>query len=145
MKTDVIARIKEKFSAKILKYDEKSSRRIYLDMNPADIPAAVKFIFKDLGCRFVIATGTDTPGGIEILYHFSQDASGKMISLRTLITDKKNPKIESIAPLFKGAEWIEREIWELLGVNFIGHPNLTHLLLIDDWPEGKYPLRHDHD
>lgn len=138
---DVVARIKEKFSSRILKSEERSSRRIYLDINPADIPVVAKFIFKDLGCRFVITTGTDTPAGIEMLYHFSQDSSGKLISLRALIADKKHPQIESIAPIIKGAEWIEREIWELLGVNFIGHPNLTHLLLIDDWPEGKYPLR----
>ncbi|MDI6606200.1 MAG: NADH-quinone oxidoreductase subunit C, partial [Candidatus Omnitrophota bacterium] len=79
--------------------------------------------------------------GLEILYHFSMDKSGVIYSARVLIEDKKSPKIDSIAPLFPGAEWIEREIWELLGINFIGHPNLTHLLLIDDWPEGKYPLR----
>ena len=39
------------------------------------------------------------------------------------------------------AEWIEREIWEMLGINFKGHPNLKRLLLAEDWPEDKYPLR----
>jgi len=136
-----VERIEGKFADKILKSDTKSARRIYLDFKPEDIPEIAGFVFKDLGCRFVIARGTDTPGGIEILYHFYQDQSGKMISLRTLIVDKKNPQIISIAPIIKGAEWIEREIWELLGVNFIGHPDLRHLLLIDDWPEAKYPLR----
>lgn len=138
---DVVSKIRDKFSDKIQKFEEKSMRRIYIDLKPEDIPAAAGFIFKDLGCRFTIATGIDKPCGIEILYHFSQDSSGKMINLRTVIADKKNPEIESLAPIIKGAEWIEREIWELLGVNFKGHPNLKHLLLIDDWPEGKYPLR----
>ena len=138
---NVVEKIEEKFADKILKSDRKSARRIYLDFKPEDIPEIARFVFKDLGCRFVIASGTDTPGGIEILYHFSQDQSGKMISLRMLITDKKNPQMFSITPIIRGAEWIEREIWELLGVNFIGHPDLRHQLLIDDWPEGKYPLR----
>jgi Ni,Fe-hydrogenase III component G len=138
-----VERIEEKFADKILKAEEKSARRIYIDFKPEDIPEATRFIFKDLGCRFVIASGTDTPCGIEILYHFSHDQQGKMISLRTLIADKKNPQMVSITPIIRGAEWIEREIWELLGVNFIGHPDLRHLLLIDDWPEGKYPLRKD--
>jgi len=40
-----------------------------------------------------------------------------------------------------GALWIEREMHELLGVNFPGHPNLKKLLLPDDWPDGVYPLR----
>lgn len=138
---NVVERIEGKFADKILKAEEKSARRIYLDCKPEDIPEIAGFVFKDLGCRFVIASGTDTPSGIEILYHFSHDSSGKMISLRTLIVDKKNPQMPSIALMIKGAEWIEREIWELLGINFIGHPDLRHLLLIDDWPQGKYPLR----
>jgi NADH:ubiquinone oxidoreductase subunit C len=142
---DTVAKIKENFSAKILKFEERSSRRIYVDFKPPDIPAAAKFIFKDLNCRFVTATGIDTPSGIEILYHFSHDATGKMISLRTLIADKKHPQIESITPIIRGAEWIEREMWEMLGINFLGHPNLIHLLLIDDWPAGECPLRHKHD
>ena len=140
---NVVERIEEKFSDKILKSFKRSERRVYLDFKPQDLPEAAEFIFKDLACRFVIASGTDTPEGIEILYPFSHDASGKMISLRILITDKKNPSMTSIASIIKGAEWIEREIWELLGVDFIGHPDLRHLLLIDDWPEGKYPLRKD--
>lgn len=141
---NIIERLKERLADKILKFDEKSARRIYFDLKPEDIYDAAKFIFADLGCRFATASAVDIPFGIEILYHFSYDQTGQMISFRVLITDKKSPQIQSIAPLFKAAEWIEREIWELLGVKFIGHPNLTHLLLIDEWPEGDYPLRHDH-
>jgi len=136
-------KIKEKFSDKIIEFEEKSPRRIYIEVSPEDIPAAAKFTFQDLGCRFVTASGVDTPDAIEILYHFSHDASGRMITLRTLIRDKDNPQIDSIALIIKGAEWIEREIWELLGVNFKGHPNLKRLLLTEDWPEGKYPLRQE--
>ncbi len=142
---DVIARIKEKFSNKMLKVDEKSARRAYFDFKPEEIPALAKFLFKDLGCRFATATGIDTPSGIEIIYHFSYDPAGIIISLRALIADRQRPQIESIAPVITGAEWIEREIWELLGVNFIGHPNLKHLLLIEEWPEGEHPLRHEHE
>ncbi len=142
---DIVGRIREKFYNQIIKFEEKSPRRIYIEFKPGDIPEVAKFAFGDLGCRFVTATGTDTPQAIEILYHFSYDPKGQMISLRTLLTDKKNPHIQSITPIITGAEWIEREIWELLGVEFDGHPNLKHLLLIDDWPEGKHPLRHNHD
>jgi len=142
MNKDIASEIKDKFSNRILKCEEKSARRIYVDFKPQDIPEAVKFVFRDLGCRFATATGLDTPEGIEILYHFSYDGQGKVISLRTVITDRGKPQIQSITPVITGAEWIEREMWELLGINFIGHPNLKHLLLIDDWPEGKYPLRH---
>jgi Ni,Fe-hydrogenase III component G len=140
---DIIARLKEKLSNIILKYEEKSGRRIYITVKPEDLSLFVKLIFHELCCRFATATGIDTPSGIEIIYHFSHDPTGRLVNLKVLIADKKHPQIESITPLITGAEWIEREIWELLGVNFIGHPNLKHLLLIDEWPEGEYPLRHD--
>jgi Ni,Fe-hydrogenase III component G len=138
---NIVINIKERFSDKIIKIEQKSERRVYIDFKPADMPGAVKFLFEGLGLRFATATGIDTPLGIEILYHFSLDKTGEIVTLRAVIHDKKKPQIESISKIITGAEWIEREIWEMLGVNFIGHPNLKRLLLADEWPEGKYPLR----
>ena len=77
----------------------------------------------------------------EILYHFSNDPAGEIYSVRVLLEDKLKPEIQSITPIFPGAEWIEREIWEMFGINFPGHLNLKRLLLADDWPQGEYPLR----
>ena len=142
MAEEILARIKDEFSKKILKVFEKSRRRIYIDFDSKDIPQVVSFLFREMGGRLATATGIDARKNIEILYHFSFDSSGTIISLRTLV-DKKNPEIESITPIIKGAEWIEREIHELLGVNFRNHPNLKRLLLFEDWPEGKYPLRRE--
>ena len=88
-------------------------------------------------------TGIDVRQYFELTYHFSDDASGAVFSVRTRIHDKKDPRIDSVAPLIKGANWIEREIHEMLGIVFNGHPNLKHLLLADDWPAGNYPLRQD--
>lgn len=138
----ILEKIKGKFSWQILNIFEKSLRRAYIDLKPENIKEVVEFIFRRLGARFVIASGVDTPDGIEILYHFSFDSVGKIVTLRTKI-DKENPEIESITPIIKGAEWIEREIYELLGVRFKNHPNLKRLLLAEDWPEGKYPLRRE--
>ena len=79
---------------------------------------------------------------MEILYHFSEDSTGKIYSLRVKVP-KDDLKIDSLTSLIKGAEFIEREIFEMLGIEFTGHPNLTRLLLAEDWPEGIYPLRRD--
>ncbi|MFA5355873.1 MAG: NADH-quinone oxidoreductase subunit C [Candidatus Omnitrophota bacterium] len=141
----MVGEIKEKLGSKITGWNEHSSKRIYFWIKPQDIKEVAGILFNELKLRFSIATGQDTPKGIEMLYHFCYDKAGQVFSVCLLIEDKKNPRIDSIASLFKGAEWIEREIWELLGVDFVGHPNLTHLLLIDEWPQGKYPLRHSHE
>ncbi len=134
-------RIKEKLADKIILWEEKSPRRIYFTVKKEDIFEAVEFLFKELGLRFSTASGTDTPANFEILYHFSYDPTGQFFSVRVLIDDKIHPEIDAITPIFPAAEWIEREMWEMLGINFKGHPNLKRLLLADDWPQGEYPLR----
>ncbi|MBU1125169.1 MAG: NADH-quinone oxidoreductase subunit C [Candidatus Omnitrophica bacterium] len=138
---DTKEKIKEVLGKKIIAWHEHSPRRIYFSIDPKDIVEATTLLFKDLKMRFSIASGTDTPEGMEILYHFSLDQTGEFYSVRVMLEDKKNPRIDSITPLFEGAEWIEREMWELLGIDFVGHPNLKRLLLADEWPEGEYPLR----
>ena len=134
-------RIKEELGEKISGWNEPSAKRIYFCLDKKDIFSAAKFLFKDLGLRFATASGVDTPEGFEILYHFSFDKAGEIYSARVMIHGKESPQVDSIAPLFPGAEWVEREMWEMLGINFLGHPNLKRLLLSEDWPEGKYPLR----
>ncbi len=137
--------IKERLSDKIFAWEEKSSRRIYFSIKKEDIVESVNFLFKEIGLRFTTASGVDTPSGFEILYHFSFDKTGEFYSVRVLIEDKVHPEIDSITPIFPGAGWIEREIWEMLGINFVGHPNLKRLLLAEDWPEGDYPLRQGYE
>jgi len=137
--------IKNRLGDKVINWHEHSPRRIYISIKPQDLKEIVYLLFRELKLRFATASGQDTPEGLEILYHFSFDSTGEMISLRVLLEDKKKPEIESLAPMFVGAEWIEREMWELLGINFKGHPNLKHLLLVDEWPEGKFPLRHKNE
>ncbi len=142
---DIREQIKERLGAGIIDWKEKSSRRIYFSIKKEDVFKTVEFLFKELGLRFSIASGVDTPGGFEILYHFSYDKTGEIFSLQAMIENRAHPEIDSITPIFPGAEWIEREMWEMLGINFLGHPNLKRLLLADDWPEGKYPLRQDYE
>jgi NADH:ubiquinone oxidoreductase subunit C len=127
--------------AKIFKHNE---RRLYITVPKEQIYDITYFLHKEKGLRLSIATGIDTREGFEILYHFSQDKTGTFFTIKVLIP-KDNPNVQSVAPIFKAAEWIEREMYELLGINFIGHPNLKPLLTSDDWPPDKYPLRRDYE
>jgi Ni,Fe-hydrogenase III component G len=133
--------IKQRLKGKASDWYEHNPRRIYFSVDKKDIREIAKVLFKDLGLRYITASGMDTPRGFEILYHFSFDKTGQIVSVRVLIKDKKNPEIDSLAVISPAFEWIEREMWEMLGIKFIGHPNLKRLLLAEDWPEGKYPLR----
>ncbi len=141
-RTEVIENIKVRAGKDLLKFSDASEKRVYFTVSKGILPKLAKYLFNDVKARFAIASGVDTRSAVEILYHFSVDDIGLIVSLRVTL-DKKDLKIESLAPKMKCAEWIEREIHELLGVDFVGHPNLSHLLLKNDWPEGNYPLRRD--
>jgi len=139
----MLDKIKEKFSSKLIKVFEKSHNRIYIDIKPEDLVEIAGFIFNDLGARFIIATGIDNMDSMEIIYHFSFDSLNKIVSFRVIL-DRARPEVDSLTKIIKASSWIEREMFELLGINFKGHPNLKKLLLDDDWPDGKYPLRKDY-
>jgi len=137
---DVLENFKKKFKGKIIDWQEKSLQRHYVNMNPKYIVEVARFLSEKQKARFVIATGIDTPRGMEILYHFSFDQLGKILTVRVLLP-KNEYQIESLATHIPAAVWIEREIRELFGVKFLNHPDPRHLLLAEDWPEGKYPYR----
>jgi Ni,Fe-hydrogenase III component G len=134
IREEALDRLKTVLGERLIAVHEKSPKRVYVTS---------RLMADELGARFQIATGVDTPSAIEVMYHWAFDPLGCVVTIRTRL-DRDNPEIESIAPFCLAAEWIEREMWELLGIRFRNHPDLRHLLLSDDWPEGKYPLRRDY-
>lgn len=140
---EAIKNISGKFGSKILNVKRQSDKKAYVDIYPKDIVDVVKYIFKDMAFRFNTASGVDDFDALEILYHFSHDRSGIVISLRTILSDKQDPHIDTITTITKSAWWIERELHELFGIEFDGNSDLRPLLLPDDWPKGVYPLRKD--
>ncbi len=140
---EALSRITRVLGERLLVVEEKSAKRVFVEVSPDDVPDTSRLMLGDLQARFQIATGVDTPHAIEVMYHWALDRLGCVFTVRTRL-DRQDPEIESIAPFCPAAEWIEREMWELLGIRFRNHPDLRHLLLSDDWPEGKYPLRRDY-
>ena len=128
---------------KLIGIERPAENRIYLCCEAENSFDVNKFLFEDVHARFVVATGIDSEDCFEIIYHYSYDQTGCVINIKTFIRDRDKPEIESITPLLPAAEWIEREIHDILGINFKNHPNLKRLILADDWPEGVYPLRKD--
>ena len=137
---DALMVMKEKFSDRIIEWFEKSEKRFYILIDSSNLLQIVDYIFNEVRARFIIVSGLDTPAGIELVYHFALDGAGTVVSLRVILP-QENPRIESIASIITGAQWIEREIREILGVEFLHHPDPRRFLMSEDWPEGVYPLR----
>ena len=126
---------------KLIDIEFKSDIRIYLLCESENSYAVNKFLFEDVPLRFMIVTGIDSDDCFEVLYHFTNDETGCIVTVKAFIRDREKPAIESITPFLPGAEWIEREIHDILGIEITNHPNMRRLILADDWPEGVYPLR----
>jgi NADH-quinone oxidoreductase subunit C len=126
---------------KLAGIERKAENRVFLSCEAAGVYEVCRFLFSDLGLRFVISTGIDAEDCFEVLHHFSDDESGCLVTVKAFVRNRETPELDSITPLIPGAEWIEREMHDLLGIRFTNHPNLRRLILHDDWPAGTYPLR----
>jgi Ni,Fe-hydrogenase III component G len=135
----IIEKLKNTFAGKIEVF-EKSKKRVYVTVAKENAKEVVGYIFKEMGARFSIATGIDTRDAVEMLYHMAFDKNGIVVSIRTLV-QKPELEMPTFTDIIPATNWIEREIHEMFGVDFIGHPGLTRLLLPDDWKEGEFPLR----
>ncbi|MCD4775593.1 MAG: NADH-quinone oxidoreductase subunit C [Candidatus Aegiribacteria sp.] len=141
---EVLLDFTSRFNEDILDFEDKSNTRVYVQIKSEAIVRIGTYLFRNIGARFNIASATDLPPKIEILYHFIIEDINLLISLRVFL-DREKPEIESLAKEIEAFNWIEREMNELLGITFIGHPDPRRLLLADNWPEGVYPLRQDYE
>ncbi len=86
---------------------------------------------------------------MEVVYHFSSFDQKHRFVVKVMLPRWKDnqpgalPEVPSLTTLFPAADWLEREVFDLSGVNFIGHPDLRRLLLADDWV--GHPLRKDYE
>jgi NADH-quinone oxidoreductase subunit C len=135
-----IEKFKGMFNSDILEILIRNQRRIIISVRPDAIAAIAGYLYESEEFRFIIASALHTRRGFEIHYHFSKDPAGLILNIHVIL-DKENPQVESLSNMFNASNWIEREIHELLGINFLNHPNQEKLISEGNWAEGVYPLR----
>ena len=110
------------------------------------LPAVARFLkgpplefalLSDVGC----ADYPEAPGRFRVAYHLFAPASGARIRLRAW-AGAEDPELPSVADVWPTANWHEREVYDMFGVRFAGHPDLSRILMPPDW-EG-HPLRRDY-
>ena len=136
----MIEKFKAEFNSDILEIAVKNQKRMIITIRPDSIVNVAGYLYRTEGFRFIIASALHTKKGFEIHYHFSEDAVGLILNIHVIL-DKDNPQIESLSNMFNASNWIEREMHELFGINFLNHPNQEKLLSEGNWAEGVYPLR----
>ncbi|MCU0461614.1 MAG: NADH-quinone oxidoreductase subunit C [Bacteroidales bacterium] len=136
----IIEEFKKKYGTEILGEAVKNEKRVIITIKPESILNVADYLYKTAGFRFIIASALHTKKGFEIHYHFSKDDTGLILNVHVIL-DKEKPQIESLSNMFNASNWIEREMHELFGINFLNHPNQEKLISEGNWAEGVYPYR----
>ena len=81
-------------------------------------------------------------GTLSVYYHLHSMKLNHKVTLKVSVP-KDNTKVESVEPIWRTADWHEREAYDMFGIIFLNHPNLERILMPYDWEDGSYPLRKD--
>jgi NADH-quinone oxidoreductase subunit C len=141
---EIIKIIKDEFKDKILKVEEEPDLTIYI---PNDkILNICRFLHDADELNFVYLSdisGVDYPQRtprFDVVYHLYSIEKNHRIRLKTQVEEGK--KLPSVTGIWQGANWFEREVYDLFGIEFENHPDLRRILLTDDWQ--GHPLRKDY-
>ncbi|MBS7626855.1 NADH-quinone oxidoreductase subunit C [Candidatus Bathyarchaeota archaeon] len=136
--------IKSHFADVVLEARVQRDLRIVVTVEKEHILEVARYISSEVGFDHpasVAAVDYPMQGKIEVVYYIWSTSKRTFLALKTAIP-RAEPKLNSLTPVWSGVDFHEREIYEMFGVSFTGHPNLRGLLLQEDW-EGPPPLRKD--
>jgi NADH-quinone oxidoreductase subunit C len=118
---------------------------VTIEVAPPNISETMRRLKHDLQFeRLSTVTGVDrfpVEPRFEVVYHLQSIARNERIRIKARVSGA-SPEIETVCGVYRSADWYERETYDLFGIRFIGHPNLTRIMMPDDW-EG-HPLRKDY-
>ncbi len=147
---EIFAKLKEKFGDKILETDTEAVQPI-ATVDPASIAEVCEFLknepdldFKFLNCLtgvHINKVEEEEEEKLRVVYNMESLVIKHKTALDVIVPISK-PNVPSVTSVWKTANWHEREAYDLMGIVFDGHPDLTRILCPEDW-EG-HPLRKDY-
>ena len=125
-------------------FEETGDSWLSVNLAVADFLNTAKFLRNDPLLQFdylFCLTCVDWKTHLTMVYHFTSTNHRQPLVLKVQL-DRNKPEVETVSHIWRTAEFHEREVYEMFGVNFIDHPDLRLLILPDGW-EGRNPLRKD--
>jgi NADH-quinone oxidoreductase subunit C len=113
-------------------------------IRPGDVPAVMRTLHDDPGLRFEYLAdlaGVDTGTTFQVVYHLWSDATTDWLRVIVDEIPRDEPRTPSLTFLWKGAEWMEREAFDMFGIIFEGNRDLRRIYMPDDY--ASHPLRKD--
>ncbi len=135
----MISSLEHELGEDFIETSNPRERRVFVRIKPAAIRKTVSILKRHYpSLRFMTLTTVDHGLDFEYLHHFHVD--GAVLTIRS-VKPKEDNTLDSITDLIPAANFIEREIADLFGIRLINHPQPQHLILTEDWPNDKRPLR----
>lgn len=141
--------LQSRFADAIIREDDFRGQQIFYLKPEAVLPVCQALLDDtELEVRFLaditsvdwLGHEPETGERFEVVYNLCSLPNRHRFFFKVLLP-ADNPRIASLTPLFNGANWMEREVWDMMGIEFTGHPDLTKILTADEL-EG-HPLRRD--
>jgi NADH:ubiquinone oxidoreductase subunit C len=116
---------------------EQIGRELRVQIAARSLVGAAR-LAKDEGFAYLAdITAMDTNEALRVVYRLASLSTGHHL-VASILVPRSGARLPSLTPVFRGAEWPEREVYDMFGIRFDGHPHMQRILLTDDW-EG-YPL-----
>ena len=145
LKQNSIAAAVEAFDADAVRAGRVDRGELTLEIAPGKIASVCGFLKYDQQfVRLSTVTAVDrfpSEPRFEVVYHLHAIEHNSRVRLKCRVRGE-DPVIDSVTGVWRSADWYEREVFDLFGIRFLGHPDLRRILMPDDW-EG-YPLRKDY-
>ncbi len=143
---DVIASLQMRFPGKIGQAKEfRGEQTVEVDRDM--IRSVASHLKNDVGLNFLVDISSvdhfgDEPR-YEVIYEFrSLSNLNYLVNLRVKVrVSEDDPTVDSLVPVYQGADWHEREVYDMMGLHFNGHPDLRRILMWEGYP--YFPLRKD--
>jgi NADH-quinone oxidoreductase subunit C len=137
--TELAERVGQRFPGAVVEANEQ-----WVTVDAGQLVAVATYLRDDpeMDFRYLISVcGVDRLDHFEVVYHLQSLSRNHIATMKTLVPDHQEPQVPSVAPLWQGAQLQEREVYDLMGIRFEGHPDLRRVFLWDGFP--GHPLRKD--
>ncbi len=132
-------RVNEAFAGKASRFNDTD---VWIDTEALLDISRFLYETRDLDFQFLTSiTAVDYIEYIELVYHLLSMRLNHSAILKTRCHTRDEPEVPSVVEVWGGADLQEREVWDLMGVHFEGHPNMKRILLWEEFP--GHPLRKD--
>ncbi len=137
--------IETKFGKDVFKFTTSFVGDHVIDSQKESLSALLRYLKEYAGFHFIMdICGVDYPNRekrFDVVYHLFSSAGSRRVRVKTQI--KEDESVPSAISIWKGADWFEREAYDMFGIQFKGHPNLRKILTHHQFV--GYPLRKDYE